>query len=813
MNEAVRRLTIVSEERGVRQTATALMALGAAEDAVAVAAQKQERATTLSSAALERKLARLDPLVRAQRDYRTALETASRYEEHAIGTAEQRARYLELETARYQKQIDTINRLAAARKAAAQNTVDQATITPDRAADVAAYGAELDRLRAKYNPLWAAGRQYKATLDEINMATRTGAITERERTAAIERTKAAFAAQVGALNSVASANALAAGSARLNTFQMQNMAMQMNDIGVMLASGQSPFVLLMQQGMQISQLFNPGTGLGAAFKSVGAGLLAFVTNPLNLAVLGLATAAGAVAYFWDSITGGGQDAESTLEEVRSLIDDVKNSFSEASEEARRFSQTRPAEQQVMALQKYVALTEQIIEAQRKFAGGSDMLFSLGVGGVNVGVQNPFANLNVPVGFVEQVEAYRKAVAAGRQDTEAFVEQLARLAIEYPTTESLDFVAATIKALQPTLDLEDAQEKLAATLRVMAGQATEADAAILGLTGKITSAAIATAEIRRGLLMLGAGGGTRIEYDEGLKARFADAYGEKYEPPKPTKTETDATRRQKSFDDALAATQKQTEALRIQADTFGMTEAAAAEYQKRQELINLARANGIALSDGTVAAIDREAAAYGKATSELQRMRDAQEAQDFLARSLFDAVKGADSLADAFGRLATKIGEAALEALLLGSGPLAGLLGLGGGGGIFGSLFGALLGGVRHQGGVVGAPGGPSRMVHPAYFDNAPRFRTGGIAGFGPDEVPIIAHRSEEIVRRDDPRHRANGGAMGQTINVSLAVNFGDASSAEAVAVLGARVAQLQRSMPEIVKGVFVEAKSTAGWIR
>lgn len=63
----------------------------------------------------------------------------------------------------------------------------------------------------------------------------------------------------------------------------------------------------------------------------------------------------------------------------------------------------------------------------------------------------------------------------------------------------------------------------------------------------------------------------------------------------------------------------------------------------------------------------------------------------------------------------------------------------------------------HAGGILGLDGGASRYIHPAYFDDAKRFAGGGIMGLGPDEIPIIGHRNEEVIRRDDPRHRWNGG--------------------------------------------------------
>jgi hypothetical protein len=47
--------------------------------------------------------------------------------------------------------------------------------------------------------------------------------------------------------------------------------------------------------------------------------------------------------------------------------------------------------------------------------------------------------------------------------------------------------------------------------------------------------------------------------------------------------------------------------------------------------------------------------------------------------------------------------------------------------------------IQHQGGMVGMVG-VSRFVHPAYFENAPRYHRGGTAGLMPDEIPTIQQR-------------------------------------------------------------------------
>ena len=70
------------------------------------------------------------------------------------------------------------------------------------------------------------------------------------------------------------------------------------------------------------------------------------------------------------------------------------------------------------------------------------------------------------------------------------------------------------------------------------------------------------------------------------------------------------------------------------------------------------------------------------------------------------------------------------------------------------------GGVFHGGGVVGGKGGRGRAVSSALFAGATRYHSGGVVGLKPNEVPIIAERGEEMLTREDPRHRANGGKGG-----------------------------------------------------
>lgn len=79
--------------------------------------------------------------------------------------------------------------------------------------------------------------------------------------------------------------------------------------------------------------------------------------------------------------------------------------------------------------------------------------------------------------------------------------------------------------------------------------------------------------------------------------------------------------------------------------------------------------------------------------------------------------------------------------------------------------------VFHQGTMSASRGSNARYVHPAYFDNAPRFHSGGVAGIGPDEVPAILKRGEPVFKSmDQARQMFGGGGKDVHVTVETFVN-------------------------------------------
>ncbi|RZL39223.1 MAG: hypothetical protein EOP35_04090, partial [Rubrivivax sp.] len=79
-------------------------------------------------------------------------------------------------------------------------------------------------------------------------------------------------------------------SSKFAAYQTQQLAFQMNDLFVQIASGQSPLTAIIQQGSQLSGTFG---GIGAAARAAG-GFVVGLLNPLTIAVG--AVAALAIAY-------------------------------------------------------------------------------------------------------------------------------------------------------------------------------------------------------------------------------------------------------------------------------------------------------------------------------------------------------------------------------------------------------------------------------------------------------------------------------------------------------------------------------------
>lgn len=174
--------------------------------------------------------------------------------------------------------------------------------------------AAYDKLRKSIDPLYARSKRYEAAVKQLNAALKSGAITQTQYTADLEKaavTMGLVEHQTENYNRVV----------RTSRFHTANLAAQFNDIGVMMASGQSPFILAVQQGTQISQVLGSMGGTAKqTFSALGAGLMQMV-SPMSLLTIGIIAGAAALVQWGMAAFSAEEEMTSMEEHLKTLADD------------------------------------------------------------------------------------------------------------------------------------------------------------------------------------------------------------------------------------------------------------------------------------------------------------------------------------------------------------------------------------------------------------------------------------------------------------------------------------------------------------
>ena len=171
----------------------------------------------------------------------------------------------------------------------------------------------------------------------VNTAELKEGTRELDRHAAAAGRVATAAGKTNASMRTIGAGAKAANSnLKLTNAELTNIQFQLNDIATGLISGQRPFTVMAQQGLQLTQIFGArGAGLGAVFKALGAGITSFLVNPLNLAVLGFGAAATAIPLIWRAFSGSQANAaKDMMESFNDYVTELGKSSNEAGDRVR-----------------------------------------------------------------------------------------------------------------------------------------------------------------------------------------------------------------------------------------------------------------------------------------------------------------------------------------------------------------------------------------------------------------------------------------------------------------------------------------------
>ncbi|MGV2111882.1 phage tail length tape measure family protein [Agrobacterium salinitolerans] len=193
-------------------------------------------------------------------------------------------------------------------------------------------GAELDRLRAKYNPLYAVIMQYKQAQLEIRSAHAAGALSADEMTAALDRSRRSTLASIDAIKGRNKAIADTPVANNNNQrFQTSNLAFQAQDI-VTTAAFMPWQNVMFQQGPQVAGIMgtmeNKAQGLRDA-------LLSLVSPWSLISMAAVGATAFAIQYF-TSAEEGAKSADEILKGHAETVRSLKERYGEAASGLREY---------------------------------------------------------------------------------------------------------------------------------------------------------------------------------------------------------------------------------------------------------------------------------------------------------------------------------------------------------------------------------------------------------------------------------------------------------------------------------------------
>ena len=133
----------------------------------------------------------------------------------------------------------------------------------------------------------------------------------------------------GAVTAAARTNAAFASiddtSGRLQS-NVSNIAAQFQDIGVTAASGMNPVIIALQQGTQLSAVFNDSLGKGISpVKALGAAF-GQILNPISLATIALVALGAAAIQYFTTLLDNGPASEEELKKQDDVLRDIADKW-------------------------------------------------------------------------------------------------------------------------------------------------------------------------------------------------------------------------------------------------------------------------------------------------------------------------------------------------------------------------------------------------------------------------------------------------------------------------------------------------------
>ncbi|CAN7516519.1 phage tail length tape measure family protein [Brucella pseudogrignonensis] len=552
----------------------------------------------------------------------------------------------------------------------------------------------------------------------------------------------AFNAATGAFQKVSPAIKKTGDESKLAQQQMRNLAFQFQDVGTMLAAGQSPFMLLAQQLPQITMYGGQLTGVMGALKSTVSGLI----SPLGLATTAFVLLGSTAISYFDELFASGEKSEEQLKKEAQLIQGVVDKWGEALPALKAYNDERQRTESNQQVEDATA-----IAVEEQWSKLKDQ-----IGEFTVSYADLMAQLQSSGAPIEDIEAFRQAFfdlkgnieegKATQQDYEAVTAALSNLLTSTSIPAVAEFAATIASLIGPLNAAARATAELNRQANMQTGKAPFEDYANnlikgfgeleaknqkfteeaqkrnslssdqLDLENEIArvradankaGAVFSDAELKN-LAQQSIEADKRRSAEEKAARASARGSGGTARRKSAGSPKTDAFERtSQSYSDRTATIVAETEAMRgldATVDDYGYT---LAKARAEQSLINAAQKEGKEITPLLRDNISQIAEQYARATaeaallseqqSELKRRSDEwQTAQKDALRGVVDDLIAGKSAAEAFAgalqKIADKLLDMAFDDLFTGL-----FKGAGGGGGFFSSLLGGLF---RESGGPV-----------------------------------------------------------------------------------------------------------------
>jgi lambda family phage tail tape measure protein len=649
--ETIRQLTIRGRSDGLERVASDLAKVDAAQRAVtgsaaplAVATDTVAKRVTSSAGAYDRLRQSIDLDYRAQVQMEKGQRTINAALEQGIIDAQAAAAAVDMLTAKYAR-MDAALAAKSAREAeiavlraqqAGQNfnqdlsasfapggksARDSASVFEEVARAEQLMAKEAAQLRAQINPLGAAMDRLNAEMAQYASLAASGAINTDELVQAQALAQSRFDMTAVAIGKTGSTSIIA-------SHQMANLSFQLNDIVSGLAMGQSPFMILAQQGGQVVQIFqqSPG-GVGGVMRAAAASVWAFL-GPIGLLSVGLAAAGTAAAVYFTEFPSGAKEADAALKKHEETIRRLKDAYEEATEKSGAFVAEARAVAELKLLGDRLELKATLDDLSKGLIGTLDLTARM-----NANMKG--ADLAPFEGALQRLYS---SIREGNPNFVAFNLEMNKIGTSRPELVGLSNIFQ--KLVEPASEVARALNDNAHAMDTVGAAAARNQKSLDAYTDALkTLAGIALPDFSdqdailnamstgfknaRGpkdildILTQGVGAADRLNISQVPLPRV--------NPTRDLTTwdresEKTAGRTANAYRDLVKNANDRIEQLRVEIETVGMADAAAEKYRMQQELLASATDKGRSVSEPMRKEIEKIADEYARLAEEVARAR-------------------------------------------------------------------------------------------------------------------------------------------------------------------------------------------------